>query len=362
MLDEERKVQLLTENSSVMNIIRLGLTRKLFQKYLSNQANAKEQETVESWDAEAYWNKYLKKTPDSELEKGCNEVWEKVSNQIHAEDLLVEYGQYPAIEPTTPMARTLLPHVIRKYVAVAAMFLLIAGATLFFITLQRNPNTFTAQQALAKIYFQTETSNLKIVKLSDGSIITLNSGTKLSMVENQFNRKQREVWLEGEAFFEVARNPEKPFIIHTGSMTTTVRGTSFNVKAYPQLAENVVSVRSGRVEVTTGKEQLALLTANKQLKYSTARHISESSEVNWKDAAGWIEGNLVLNGAGAEELKMRLQQRFGVTIIISGNALNGKSLSGSFSKERTLREIMSTISTVYSIHYKIKDNQVTITP
>lgn len=61
MQDEERKKKLLTENSSVMNIIRLGLTRKLFQKYLSNQANAKEQETVESWDAEAYWNRYLKK-------------------------------------------------------------------------------------------------------------------------------------------------------------------------------------------------------------------------------------------------------------------------------------------------------------
>ena len=341
-----------------MNIIRLGLTRKLFQKYLSNQANAKEQETVESWDAEAYWNMYLKKTPDSELEKGSKEVWEKVSNQINAEDPSVEYGQYPAIKPTT----ILFPHAIRKYAAVAAMFLLVAGTTLFFMTRQTNSNTFTAQQVLTKIYFQTGTSNLKTVKLSDGSVITLNGGTKLSIVENQFNRKQREVWLEGEAFFEVAKNPEKPFIIHTGAMRTTVRGTSFNVKAYPQLTENVVSVRSGKVEVSDATQTFGLLTHNKQLTYNTANKKTQIAESNWEDAAGWREGRLVFRRAGTNELKLRLKQYFNVELEIKDKALNdNKTLfNSSFSKKTDLKEVMDVISVATNVKYEIKEDRKVI--
>ena len=341
-----------------MNIIRLGLTRKLFQKYLSNQANAKEQETVESWDAEAYWNRYLKKTPDSELEKGSKEVWEKVSNQINAEDPSVEYGQYPAIKPTTRIARILFPHAIRKYAAVAAMFLLVAGTTLFFMTRQTNSNMFTAQQVLTKIYFQTGTSNLKTVKLSDGSVITLNGGTKLSIVENQFNRKLREVWLTGEAFFEVAKNPEKPFIIHTGTMQTTVRGTSFNVKAYPQLSENVVSVRSGKVEVSDATETFGILTHNKQLTYNTANKKTQIAESDWNDAAGWMEGRMIFNSASILEIQLRLKQHYGLEMEVTGNALKDVQCNAGFKKGASVEEVMERISALYNVKYEIKTNKV----
>jgi len=103
----------------------------------------------------------------------------------------------------------------------------------------------------------TDNTHRTTVTLPDGTVVQLNAGSRLEITEATFNRQKREVWLSGEAFFEVAKNPEKPFIIHTGTMQTTVRGTSFNVKAYGELGENVVSVRNGRVEIVENRKTIA---------------------------------------------------------------------------------------------------------
>jgi len=173
------------------------------------------------------------------------------------------------------------------------------------------------------------------------------------MVENQFNRKNREVWLSGEAFFEVAKNPEKPFIIHTGTMKTTVRGTSFNVKAYPQLVDNVVSVRTGKVEVTTQNKVLAMLTPGKQITYNVTNGSSETQDVNTSDIAAWTDGRLVLNNAGIDELKLRLKQQFGANLQVNGQILNTVKLNAVFYKNTRLEDAMETISVLYGIHYEI---------
>jgi transmembrane sensor len=328
-----------------------ALTRvvELFRRYYSGEASQREQNSIETWAPMENEEELIN---DKNLEKDCDtvSVWNAVSHEL-------KLDRQPRFSIQKHFS---IGKLQRRYAAAAVIFILLGGSILYYTQHDyiQEKSGMVAQRTL----FQTTDDQTISLILPDGSHIQMNRGTKFSYATRAFNRKQREVWLSGEAFFEVAKNPEKPFIIHTGTMTTTVRGTSFNVKAYPQLAENVVSVRTGKVEVTRGEEHLALLTANKQLKYSTIKHTSETTDLNWEDAAGWTEGNLVLNGAGAEELKMRLQQQFGVTITITNNALNGKSLSGSFRKERTLNEVMNTISTVYNIQYKIKDNQVTITP
>jgi transmembrane sensor len=186
----------------------------------------------------------------------------------------------------------------------------------------------------------------------------LNGGTKLSIVENQFNRKLREVWLTGEAFFEVAKNPEKPFIIHTGTMQTTVRGTSFNVKAYPQLSENVVSVRSGKVEVSDATETFGILTHNKQLTYNTANKKTQIAESDWNDAAGWMEGRMIFNSASILEIQLRLKQHYGLEMEVTGNALKDVQCNAGFKKGASVEEVLERISALYNVKYEIKTNKV----
>ena len=92
------------------------------------------------------------------------------------------------------------------------------------------------------------TKSLRVVNLPDGSSVILKKGSMLSY-PNQFGAASREVYLTGEGFFEIARNPQKPFFVHANQIVTKVLGTSFNVQAYPDRKHILVSVVTGRVAV-----------------------------------------------------------------------------------------------------------------
>ena len=252
-----------------------------------------------------------------------------------------------------------------RRIAAAAAIVLLVGSGAWFAFHEAAPADSNEQTLLAEAPHRTWTTDdghRMTLTLPDGSTVKVNAGSRLEIAEEVFNKEKREVWLSGEAFFEVAKNPEKPFIIHTGAMQTTVRGTSFNVKAYDELGENVVSVRDGRVEIAEDGQMLGVLTANRQLKYSTGNRQTEISDADWQDAAGWTEGRLVLNGANAEELKLRLRQHFGVEVNIDSDALIGKRIHGGFGKNNSLEEVLDAISSLYGVHYRINNDHVTINP
>lgn len=259
--------------------------------------------------------------------------------------------------------RTISPMWINKYqryAAVAVIFILVSMGVLYY-TQHDFMHERLGLVAEAKTFFQTTDAQTRLVILPDGSRIQMNRGTKFSYATHTFNHKLREVWLAGEAFFEVAKNPEKPFIIHTGDMSTTVCGTSFNIKAYPQLGENVVSVRSGKVEVNDATHTFGSLTHNKQLTYNTVNKTTQINESNWEDAAGWTKGRLVLNG-GVEELRLRLRQQFGAEVSFEKNALANERLTGTFDQTSKLTDVLTTIGAIYNIRYTIINNHVTIRP
>jgi len=251
----------------------------------------------------------------------------------------------------------------QRYAALAAIVILIgSGVWIAFWGTNGFLQPETNILANARKTWTTDDTHRTKLILPDGTVVQVNAGSRIEITEAVFNKQKREVWLTGEAFFEVAKNRKKPFIIHTGNIQTTVLGTSFNVKAYPQLNENVISVRNGRVEISEDKKRLGVLTANRQLSYNSYNHTVMIANTNWQDAAGWTKGRLVLNGVGIEELKLRLLQQFGVKATIEEDALKGKYISGAFGTESTLTEVMNTICAIHNIHYKINGNKITITP
>jgi len=332
-------------NDTESKLERFRFFSGLLQRYFTGQASEKENQIIDSWDAQSAWEKHREKVDNRKMNIACDEVWDKISTQLNFK-----------YKPKTFYLQTYL----RRYSAAAVIFILLGGGILFY-----TQHDFIQEKlglvAQTKTLFKTTNDQIRLVILPDGSRIQMNRGTKFSYATHAFNRKQREVWLEGEAFFEVAKNKEKPFIIHTGIMQTTVRGTSFNVKAYPQLSENVVSVRSGKVEVSDATQTFGTLTHNKQLTYNTASKNTQISETNWENAAGWIKGRLVLNG-GVEDLRLRLRQQFGVEVSFEKNALANERLTGTFDQTSKLTDVLTTIGAIYNIRYTIKNNRVTISP
>lgn len=317
----------------------------LLRRYEQNEISDTMRKGLDLWIPNVKGSKNFS-CDDIAAREDCQKIWQRVTKQIDARSAR-----------KVDLRRSILV----RTAAAAVIILLVGGGAWFGF--RGADITHEQQEVLAEAprrAWTTDDSHRLTLTLPDGSTVRVNAGSKLEIAEAAFNREKREVWLTGEAFFEVAKNPEKPFIIHTGAMQTTVRGTSFNVKAYAELGENVVSVRDGRVEIAAGEQTLGVLTANKQLKYATADNRTEISDSDWRDAAGWTEGRLVLNGANAEELKLRLRQQFGVEVEIENGALAGKKLHGGFGKNNSLVEVLDAISSLYGVSYRIDNNHVTI--
>jgi len=345
MSDEQKREAQKIKNEQWSALIRVV---ELFRRYYSGEASQREQNSIETWEPIENEEELMN---DKTMEKDCDTatVWNAVSHEL-------KFDRQPRFSIQKYFS---IGKLQRRYAAAAVIFILLGGSILYY-----TQHDFTQEKsgivAQAKTSFQTaDDQNMKLT-LPDGSHIQMNRGTKFSYTTNAFNLKLREVWLTGEAFFEVAKNPEKPFIIHTGAMQTTVRGTSFNVKAYPQLAENVVSVRSGKVEVSNRNQMLAVLTKNKQLTFhSTTRHF-QTNDMDWENAAGWTDGKLVLCNANVKELQFRIKQTFNANLTIEGSLLEGAMFNSSFNKGTGLKDILERICALYNVHYEVSGNIIRI--
>lgn len=320
---------------------RLWITQ-LLARYFNGHSTNKEKRAIENWDSEASKANY-EATPQ-EIEAGCEKVWQRLSEQF----------AFTVTEEKSKVAKKSRVRQLQHYIQYAVAAVILLGIGFYFYNNSENIHDKVRSEAIAMDYFQSGTGEMKKMLLPDGSVVYLNSDTKLGVATADFNKEKREIWLEeGEAFFEVAKNPQKPFIVHSRSLETTVKGTSFNVKAYKQLDESSVSVRSGKVAVGNKDHLIGELTKNKQITYNRLTGKSEETESNWEDAAAWMDHRLVMKRATAKELKLRLKQQFGVDLILQNNALQGTLLNSSFKKGASLKEVLQVISVLYDVRYDL---------
>jgi len=247
----------------------------------------------------------------------------------------------------------------RRYAAVAVLAgIIFGGSALLFRRNNNSESRLTAQSELSKTLFATANREKKLITLPDGSTVYMNGGSRLKIQSSEFNKKQREVWLdEGEAFFQVTKNAQKPFIVHSRHLNTVVKGTSFNVKAYRQLDETSVMVKTGRVEVNSSNKVLGILTPDKQLVYHKDNGQYEESDILPEDAMAWCDERLVLHNANINELKLRIDQLYGIEIKVEGNAMEGKYISSSFRKNTSFESVMESVCLLHGLHYKINNKQ-----
>lgn len=198
------------------------------------------------------------------------------------------------------------------------------------------------------------------VMLPDGTKITLNADSRLSYPV-EFSGNKREVKLEGEAFFEVARDEKRPFTIVSGDVLTTVLGTSFNVKAYQGEQEISVSVAHGKVKVSRFDmtNQAYYLSPGKEAVYQPDKKSFTVQEFEAKETLAWKEGILYFKDATFEEVKKRLERWYGVDIQVVGKAAQEWQYSGIFERQ-SLDNVLLSIGYVKHFTYEKNGNQVKI--
>nr|WP_121270857.1 FecR domain-containing protein [Pedobacter schmidteae] len=198
----------------------------------------------------------------------------------------------------------------------------------------------------------------KIITLADGSTVSLNSASQLSFPKS-FTDSVREVFLEGEAFFEIAHNKLKPFVVKTGVLNIRVLGTTFNVRHY--LADKTIGVvvATGKVGVGKGDSTISTLVPGDYLAYDVASGTSAKSVVDPNEYTGWQKGELVFKNETLSQICKRLERWYDVDITIKTSSLNSKRITLK-QKNESLATVLKMLGMVGGFEYKIKDRTVEI--
>ena len=197
--------------------------------------------------------------------------------------------------------------------------------------------------------------------LSDSTRVYLGAGSKLSYLRH-FSGNQRMVRLSGEAYFEVTKNPAKPFVIYTGTVRTMVLGTSFKINAF-QGKPLTVAVTTGKVRVdqmlaNQQPKELGLLTPGHMLSYHQGKLTAGTISVT--DTEKWKNGLLVFNATPLHELAAEIGRWYNVSISIKRKSLANIPLSVTLDANVSINKLLNGLSLVGNFRYKLKDGQVVI--
>ncbi|MDR0429579.1 MAG: FecR family protein [Tannerellaceae bacterium] len=197
--------------------------------------------------------------------------------------------------------------------------------------------------------------------LSDGSEVWLNSGSLLVYAKT-FNGNTRTLYLNGEANFNVAKDPEKPFIVKTKSMEIEALGTVFNVLSYPEDEKSITTLECGKVRIMTCHEnvQSVILSPNEQLIYNKTTKKFEKKKVDAEKYARWKEGFLTFQGFTFEEIIKTVERKFGVTVNYEVNRFSGRTFTVRFLPEEELDDVLNILKDIVRFNYKKKGNIIYI--
>lgn len=236
----------------------------------------------------------------------------------------------------------------RIWLAAATVALLIAMGGWLQMALESDPN------------FVVTANNSGIVEevsLPDGTIIQLNNRSKLIYPE-QFTGDLREVFLEGEAYFDVAHNKKKPFVVNTGELKIRVLGTKFTINAISMNSQITTTLLEGSIDVSDQNEH-KLMKPNQQLTYDVSTgKMSLVDLANAEKEVRWTQNVWVLSDTPLLTICQRLEQQFGVKFIVVNDELIEKSFTGEFQTSEPLDSILKTMQITTPFKYERKGDNI----
>lgn len=327
---------------------------ELIAKYLSGEISDIEQEALNEWRTGSEKNEAIF--------EGLTKIWEENSA---TPELLNSEALIDKIWNTAKENET---HKIKKHYSwdymlkiAASILIVISVAFVFYQNLEVAPENIAENSKPERIIKENPIGQKVKMYLPDGTIVWLNSATTLEY-DSSYNQSDRKIKLEGEAFFEVAEDKNKPFVVESGNLMTTALGTSFNINAYPDNENIGVSLVSGKVKVeniNNDQEKEVILQPGYELIHDVES--SQYLERAYKpiDVVGWKDGILSFKRAGYKETIKKLERWFGVEIKTEGNPPNDWSLT-TYYREESLMNIIKNIQFGKKFDYELKKDLLVI--
>jgi len=201
--------------------------------------------------------------------------------------------------------------------------------------------------------------------LSDGTKVWLNADTKISFPQKFLATEDtRTVVLDGEAFFEVAHNKDKPFIVKSNDLEIEVLGTRFNVSSYASSDQISTTLVEGSVKINhlnDSKDSIAglILKPSYQAAFNKNTEKLEAFKVNTTDFTAWMDNKILFKNEAFKDLILRIERAYNVSIINQIPDLENERFTGEFDKE-SIEDIIKTFSSRLDFRYKIENKTITI--
>ncbi|TRX60617.1 DUF4974 domain-containing protein [Fulvivirga sp. M361] len=250
-----------------------------------------------------------------------------------------------------------------KVAASLALFIGIGYGTFHF---------YNPEPQVTYVTKETERGQQLKITLGDGSVVQLNAESSIQFPE-EFSSAERKVLLEGEAFFNVAKDADKPFIIKTQGLSTEVLGTSFNIQAYPEDGNIKVTVATGKVKVrrssesdnssetTLGNHEEVFLLPEYQAVFHKETGSIAKRQVSLSSYLGWKDGLIVLENVTIAEAVKKLSRLYHVEFEFENDLHGNCVINGEFRRDE-LTNILENLSFITALKFeRVTDKKIKIT-
>ncbi|GAA0540052.1 FecR family protein [Chitinophaga japonensis] len=306
----------------------MQINRQLLERYFKGECTPAEVEQVEI---------YLSQDATPEMDAYLLETWKESAE----EDM-------PVTAPVAPKKIAKQYRLWYNTAAAAAILLLISVSAWLW---QKQGGRAVKPLAVQWDTIYNGGNTIRVVSMPDGSKIWLNAYSALAYTAD-YNVGARELWLEGEAYFDVAKMEGRPFRVHTGELVTTALGTTFNIATSNRADSSIaVSLLEGKVAVNAAGFS-CVLQPGQLLLYNKETVSPAITQFKPAEVLDWKNGKLVFENAALEDVFAKLQARYGCTIHLQSKTLTKKKVSGVFHASETVAQILQGLSYVHNFNYE----------
>lgn len=234
-------------------------------------------------------------------------------------------------------------------------------------TQQNNKIVYHTKNTTEQVVYNTLTvpygKQFELV-LSDGTKVNLNSGSSIKYPVQFAANENREVSLNGEAYFDVAKNPENPFIVNANELKVRVLGTKFNLSAYPEESTISTVLVEGLVGLYDdnhyNSETATLITPGFKGSYNESDRTILKEKVDTRIYTSWINGQLIFRNIPFKNIIKKLERNYNVQITNNNTVLNEQFFNANFDAHEEISTILNTFQKSFDFNYTIHQNQISI--
>lgn len=329
-------------------------------------------------ESDWFWKSFMKENPGctEEIAKGrelislfdfsVHDLPEASMDSMRTGLLMALRAEKEADIDNRPVNITAYSRAGYRWLSLAAAIIVLPLIAIIFYSINlKNDDSSIRQSFKSTIEKRVNPSGQKsVLFLDDGTKVWLNAASKISYATDFIAHPTRDVYLEGEAFFDVAHNSDKPFIVHASSIKIKVLGTSFNVKSYSEEKTIETTLVHGKVrieqsDVSGNRIGDVELKPNQRAVFNKESKIINIKEVVADNSSSWKQDRMVFDEETIDNVILQMERWYSVKIHVKNKGNLDCKLTASI-EEESLEEVLKLLEASHNIEYKIVENEVFI--